>query len=321
MKEGATPYTANKMLVSEKSKLIFNEILGSELYWNLRCRIKEELLKNKTLQTASSSAIEDMISKMVKDLGLEPELKNKVFEIYDTLLKEETPYTWAKFKLKDCQNIGILPPFYTEQLNNQETLECIVQARIVWDEFLKQKVETIQKNAVRPYVHKRVEIIEPEKKELEESKEEDNKSDSQEEEEEKEVLPPRIFIYEISALMTAILKIKSDNYAADPALGWGSIKVNLQTRSLEELRTKFAELNIALRQIGVDEEKTFVDERILIGERLLQKNSIPLLAQYAKRGIPHTLRQAMYKKLLNADYGEKVFLGIYLRIIGSNVFQ
>jgi len=41
---------------------------------------------------------------------------------------------------------------------------------------------------------------------------------------------------------------------------------------VEELREKFVELNVSLRQIGVDEEKSFVDERIMIGERLLQKD-------------------------------------------------
>ena len=48
--------------------------------------------------------------------------------------------------------------------------------------------------------------------------------------------------------------------------------MQLQTRSLDELRKKYNELNVTLRQIGVDEEKSFVDERILIGERLLQKD-------------------------------------------------
>ena len=121
-------------------------------------------------------------------------------------------------------------------------------------------------------------------------------------------MPPRVILYEASSFLAAITKIKSENYAADPTLAWGSIKVMLQTRSLEELRAKLAELNVALRQVGIDEEKGFIDERLLIGDRLLQKNAIPLLTQYAKRGIPHALRPAMYKKILNADYGEKVIL-------------
>jgi hypothetical protein len=48
--------------------------------------------------------------------------------------------------------------------------------------------------------------------------------------------------------------------------------LQLHTRNIEELRRKFNELNVTLRQIGVDEEKNFIDERILIGERLLAKD-------------------------------------------------
>jgi len=37
------------------------------------------------------------------------------------------------------------------------------------------------------------------------------------------------------------------------------------------------EMNVQLRQIGMDEEKSFIDERILIGERLLSKDYQPFL--------------------------------------------
>ena len=70
-------------------------------------------------------------------------------------------------------------------------------------------------------------------------------------------------------LLDAILKINTINFAGNLMLSWGQIKLQLQTRSLEELRKKFNELNVTLRQIGVDDEKSFVEERILIGERLL----------------------------------------------------
>mmetsp|Transcript_40046 Transcript_40046/g.38580 ORF Transcript_40046/g.38580 Transcript_40046/m.38580 type:complete len:315 (-) Transcript_40046:21-965(-) len=64
-------------------------------------------------------------------------------------------------------------------------------------------------------------------------------------------------------------------------------------------------MNVTLRQIGVDEEKSFVDERILIGERLLQKDYQPFLVQYAKRGVPPTLRCRVYKKILQAEVTQK----------------
>lgn len=71
------------------------------------------------------------------------------------------------------------------------------------------------------------------------------------------------------------------------------------------MRQKFHDLNITLRQIGVDEEKSFIDERIVIGERLLLKDYQPYLVQYAKRGVPATLRNRIYKKILYADITQK----------------
>jgi hypothetical protein len=55
----------------------------------------------------------------------------------------------------------------------------------------------------------------------------------------------------------------------------------------------------------MDEEKSFIDERILIGERLLQKDYQPFLVQFAKRGIPGNLRSKIYKKILYAEINQK----------------
>lgn len=102
-----------------------------------------------------------------------------------------------------------------------------------------------------------------------------------------------------------LLKITSVNYAGNPQLSWGLIKLQLSTRNLEDLRKKFIELNVTMRQVGVDDEKGFVDERVLIGERLLTKDYQPYLVQYAKRGVPPTLRNRIYKKILYAEITQK----------------
>lgn len=112
-------------------------------------------------------------------------------------------------------------------------------------------------------------------------------------------------IYDINHLYEQILKLNNPNYAGNHNLSWGKIKLQLYTRNLDELRRKFSELNVTLRQIGVDEERSFVDERILIGERLLQKDYQPFLVQYAKRGVPPTLRARIYKKILYTDVTQK----------------
>jgi len=102
-------------------------------------------------------------------------------------------------------------------------------------------------------------------------------------------------------LFDQICKLNNDNYSGNQSLLWGKVKLQLYTRNIEELRRKFNELNVTLRQIGVDEEKNFIDERILIGERLLQKDYQPFLVQFAKRGIPPTQRCRIYKKILYSE--------------------
>lgn len=79
------------------------------------------------------------------------------------------------------------------------------------------------------------------------------------------------------AFYDTVCKINSVNNANNPNLSWGNIKLQFKTASLEKIRGRLIELNVQMRQIGMDEEKSFLDERILIGERLLQKDYQPFL--------------------------------------------
>ena len=103
------------------------------------------------------------------------------------------------------------------------------------------------------------------------------------------------------------LRIKSPNFNPKIPPFWGSFKIHLHVSTIEELRRRYDELGIKLKQIGVDEDKQFIDERYLIGERLITKNCIPYMQQYAKREIPPSFRCAMYKKMLGIEIGEKVW--------------
>lgn len=62
-------------------------------------------------------------------------------------------------------------------------------------------------------------------------------------------------LYDWKTFYEQVLKTCSSNYAGNHNLNWGVIKMNLQTRSLENLRKKYVELNVTMRQVGVDEEK------------------------------------------------------------------
>ena len=112
-------------------------------------------------------------------------------------------------------------------------------------------------------------------------------------------------IYDHLSIYDQLLKITNSNLATSKDLQWGNIKLNLNISSLDDLRKKFSELNVTLRQVGSDEDKGFIEERTLIGERLLQKNYQPYLVQFAKRGIPTTVRCKVYKRILYADVGQR----------------
>lgn len=112
-------------------------------------------------------------------------------------------------------------------------------------------------------------------------------------------------IFDWKTFYENLLKINSLNYAGNPNLSWGLIKLQLQTSNLDDLRKKFIELNVTMRQVGIDDEKSFIDERILMGDRLLNKDYQPYLVQYAKRGVPPTLRNRIYKKILYAEITQK----------------
>ena len=282
----------NSLSVADKSKLLFEKLSSSEIYWSLRSRVKEELLKT----SCAPGEMMDIIPRLIKELNLETELKNEVFKMYMEHLKHEGAHIWAYKKFKECEDVDFLPSFYLR--GQTEQLECIIQAKQIWSDFVKQRFQMLQKSVFKPAVRQR--IIKQEGEKTTEGEAEEKGGDD--DENESSVRP---VIYEPSTLLNAILKMKSGNYAGSMSLFWGSIKVLIHTKSVDELRRKFSELAATMRQIGVDDEKSFIDERILIGERLLAKYSVPFLMQFAKRGVPNGIRCQVYLKILGLTIGEK----------------
>ena len=103
-------------------------------------------------------------------------------------------------------------------------------------------------------------------------------------------------IYDHLSLYDQLIKITNSNSAMNKDAQWGQIKLNMNIPSIDDLRKKFSELNVTLRQVGSDEDRGFIEERTLIGERLLQKNYQPYLVQYAKRGVPTSIRCKVTKE-------------------------
>jgi hypothetical protein len=86
---------------------------------------------------------------------------------------------------------------------------------------------------------------------------------------------------------------------------WCLIKHELGLASLSDLRAQFAALSPDYRQVGVDDTvlglEWFTQERMHKGTELLQNAYLPALRQYAKTGIPQSLRSAYYARLLGVS--------------------
>ena len=229
-----------------------------------------------------------MIPRLLKELNLETKIKNKVHEILDKngYFRETSQITATKFK--NCKNMSQLPGYFFDK--DCEPLENVAAVRKQWNEILKSKLMTGLRYVRKPMASKKRIPVKGVPKKQEEPSETrshhdsgsgDSDDDNPREFERSQAPPtsndqqkklPPDAIYDHNHLYEHIMKLQNSNFAGNTSLSWGKIKLQLATRSLDELRRKYYELNVNLRQIGVDEEKSFVDERIIIGERLLQKD-------------------------------------------------
>lgn len=135
-------------------------------------------------------------------------------------------------------------------------------AKRAWSETLKQKLNSILRQSRKPLVRPKKEKPPAKPKPVEDNQNNsaDNDSDtttpsipSTAVPKEKEVKESAFmggelpFIFDPNMLLDAILKINTINFAGNLMLSWGQVKLQLQTRSLDELRKKYNELNVTLR--------------------------------------------------------------------------
>ena len=267
--------------LNERSALIYEQIKDSYAFWKIKKAVKDELVKKRDINSDLSS----LIPKIMTAQNLDTKIKNKVQEVLDKNGFFRDNITVAKNKFKNCIDTSFLPAFYKER--DFEPLESVANTKRIWNEQIKYKVNVVSRTVRKPFIAakkkagKDGDIPTFDVKELDESS--------------------ALVVYDYQSLFETILKVNSINYAGVLNLSWGSIKLQLQTMSVEDMRKKFSDLNVTMRQIGVDDEKSFVDERIAIGEKLLAKDYQPFLIQYAKKGVPPTLRCRVYKKIFNIE--------------------
>lgn len=235
------------LTLNERSNLIFEQLKDSYTFWYIKKAIKEELIKNPN----AAVDLGEIIPKLLTQLNLDTKIKNKVQEVLAKNGYFKENITVAKNKFKNCVDSSFLPSYFTEK--EFEPMASVANARRTWNEQIKHKLNNFVRQTRKPFVVKKATGSTDGKTEYPKPEKSDEPGANQ--------------VFDANSLLDAVLKVS--NYAGYHNLSWGSVKLQLQTLSIEEIRKKFSEMNVTLRQIGVDDEKSFIDERILIGERLL----------------------------------------------------
>lgn len=126
-----------------------------------------------------------------------------------------------------------------------------------------------------------------------------------------------VFIYAREDLLVEIQRLRNPNFcggvgsssqhAKDASMSsWGSINLQFAAPTLEELRTKFADMRTDAFQTGIDDTFGTVhghraeEERFKDGEAVVASGSSARAQVYARRGCPSPLRPALWRSVLGA---------------------
>jgi hypothetical protein len=293
-------YSEEPLNLMDRVQLISSQVNNSYVFWSLKRAVKEEIIKpkHKTID------LPDNLPRIFKEIGLEIQLKNKINEIYQELFSVDSTHPLSQALINDLDvsiPIPPMPQYFTE--HHFEPLEQLNIARKDWSTHLKSKVMQLSRELDRPLVclrqstwiwaipvqHTRLENLEDESEKVEIKREKSSGI---------------ISVYSHADFLNTLSKIKSPNYKSS-SIEWGMIKVQLRTATIDVLRAVYEEMDTSYKQIGLDDDKQFIEERIALGEKLLQKDYLPYLIQYAKRGVPASLRPKIYSKILDIKITSK----------------
>lgn len=292
------PHNEELYNFEERVEFIKSRLGNSYTYWSLRKLAKEEIIKAKY----KPSDLSEQLPKILKDMEIDILFKNKINDLYNNMFSLESNSKFAIAIINGLDTSRPLPPLpgYFSQVH-YEPLSSVTTARQEWSNYLKTKMLNVSFDFDRPLVCPRkttwVFSVLPEAGETRDD-------DEQEKIEIKKDTHEVPCIFDDKNLLSSILDINNGNYR-DELPEWGIIKLHFRTPSIDLLRVAYEELDVALKQIGVDEDKLFIDERIALGERILSKSYVPYMVQYAKRGVPTSLRGRFYSKILECQSASK----------------
>lgn len=282
----------------ERVEFIKSRLINSYTYWSLRKLAKEEIMKSKYKPTE----LAEQLPKILKDMEIDILFKNKINELYNSMFSLESNSKFAIAIMNGLDTTRPLPslPGYFSQVHF-EPLSSITSARQEWSNFLKTRMLSIASDFDKPLVSLRkvpwVYALQIESKKIEN----EDEAEKIELKREKEEIS---FIFDDKNILSCIVEINNGNYRNE-LLEWGIIKLHFRTPSIDLLRAYYEELDVTIKQLGLDEDRQFLDERLALGEKILSKSYIPYMIQYAKRGFPTSLRGKFYAKILDCQVATK----------------
>ena len=277
-----------------KSTDIHERLKASYTYASAKKALKDEISKGKyRLQD-----LEEMLPKLLRDLGLEIQLKNKINDIFQEMISSDLGP--VREMAGEKPPLPPLPAFFTSAAT--EPLDCIERARNQWSNQVLARVRDLSITMGIPLVRARAD---PWVWALpEEVKKEETPDDAPEQLDLPQFPDVLISIYDENTLLNLILSLDNGNYACS-TIDWCSVRLHLKTLNADQLLNEYEELDISYKQCGIDEDSAFIEERLSLGERLLDKDYVPYLIQYAKRGIPSGQRCPVYMKILDINMTTK----------------
>ena len=284
--------------LEERVKFIQRRVSSSYAYWALKRLVKQEIVKQKY----KDYDVRASFSKIMKDQEIETKLKNKISEVYNALstLTPSNQFAIAvKNGLDASKPIPVLPSCFSDVYF--EPLESVRTARLEWSQFLRTRLVSLCFDFDCPLLRVRrtpwVWAVPPEEAIKGETDDDGDK-----------IVEPAVSnipcVYDKDMLLEAIKQIDNRNYTGQ-LIEWGEMELHLRTASLDVIRAEYEEIDVCYKQFGLDEDRAFVEERTALGEKLLNKDYIPYLVQYCKRGVPNGLRAQIYMKVLGLNLTAK----------------
>eukprot|EP00761_Pharyngomonas_kirbyi_P009304 gb/GECH01009320.1/.p1 GENE.gb/GECH01009320.1/~~gb/GECH01009320.1/.p1 ORF type:complete len:590 (+),score=124.72 gb/GECH01009320.1/:1-1770(+) len=294
----------------EKASILTRKLKSSIQYWKLKQKVKAELLKPKY----SVRDTRRVMSQVVDELGLRKTIENSISRI----LTEE------KWKLKhvhapDSVSRHILYKMMqddAEKHREEDILDVVDKSRLEWSQELRDSLDTLSRLINTPFVGPASDFINiyvdtdgsiiP--RELDEDNEPDSARSNGSSDNGNKRYKRVKAVSSANKMLESLSRIRNPNDAAFKSglMGWGLIGIQLKTPDIQQLKDMFEQLAPHYRQLGVDDEtkesQWFASERVRIGKILLEKEFHPILRDFAKRGVPISLRAKLWSTLMDVKH-------------------